>query len=128
MGDTSGTPRKVTLDGITYDVMSDANFSDSGHTFENEGVPTSGRTMQKKVRKPAMTESVEIATNFNEYQNIKDLNDREDTFPISWEDVEGNVYRANGFINIDSPRETETNKTGIQIIVEDADGWSPFAV
>lgn len=127
MGDTSGTPRKVTLDGITFDVMADANFSDSSHQFENEGTPTSGRTMKKMTKKPAMTESVDIATNFDEYNIIVSLNDRTEIFSLSWEDVEGNVYRSKGFIKIDSPRETETNKTSIIMTVASPDGWSSFA-
>lgn len=126
MGDTAGTPKKVTLDGTTFDVMGDANFSDSSHQYENEAIPTSGRAIYKKTKKAVMTESVDIATNFEEYQIIVGLNDAIDDFDMSWEDVEGNVYRGKGFINIESPKETETNKTGLTLSITDADGWAAF--
>lgn len=124
MADTVGTPRNVNLNGISKDVMSDANISQAHERYENEGVPTSGRTLQKKTAKAQQAESVDIACNAAEYEEILSLSARTDSFPMSYEDAEGNIYRATGFIRIDSPRETETGKVTLHLITEN--GWSLF--
>ena len=36
MSDTTGTPKKVTLDGLTFDVMADANFNQIKGKYANE--------------------------------------------------------------------------------------------
>ncbi len=45
---TVGSIEKVTLDGITFDVMGDANASATKGKYENENIPTSGKNVQKR--------------------------------------------------------------------------------
>ena len=74
--DITGTPRKVTLDGITFDVMADTNISEMGSRFENEPVPTSGRTIKKMTRRSQGAESVTLACNGDERTVLKELDER----------------------------------------------------
>jgi hypothetical protein len=71
--DVSGTMKKLTLDGITYDVLPDSNFSESVAKFKNETVPTSGRTLRKMTRQAPIVKSVTIACNQIERDRLKAL-------------------------------------------------------
>ena len=71
--DTTGTMKKLAINGITYDVLSDTNFSESPSKFKNEPVPTSGRTMRKMTRQTPSVKSVTIACNQSERTRLKAL-------------------------------------------------------
>lgn len=123
MGNVVGSLRKVTLDGTTFDVFSDTNISETGSAYENEGIPTSGRTMRKMTKRIQVRENVVIACNGEEREIIEELADRLDDFPMSYETAGGDVYRTVGFINFDN-RETENEKATIKMIPRDK--WEPF--
>lgn len=120
-----GTIKRVNIDGIPFDVLADSNFTQNNSKFENEGVATSGRTMQKKTARPQQVESVSIATSEDEDAQLVEIADRADTYPLSYETAAGRVYRTTGFIKFEN-RETETGTTKIQLISSDADGWDLF--
>jgi len=71
--DTTGTMRKLTINGITYDVLSDANFSETPSIYKNESVPTSGRTLRKMTKQAPIVKSVTIACNATERGQLKTL-------------------------------------------------------
>ena len=123
--DTVGTPRKVTLDGITFDVMADTNISEVGSQFENEPVPTSGRTMKKMTRRSKAAESVTLACNGDERQVLEELDERTENFSMSYELASGDVFRAVGFIVFEN-RETEETRATIQMHPAQDNKWEPF--
>lgn len=124
MGDISGTPKKVTLDGVTFDVMADTNISEVGSSVENEGVPTSGRTMRKQTKRVENREGVVLACNGAERDILKGFSENSKDIPMSYETAGGDVYRApNGFIEFEN-RETEENRATITMIPRD--GWESF--
>lgn len=125
MGDIVGTPRKVTLDGITFDVMADANFSEMGSGNEKEGVPTSGRTLQKITKRSKTVESVTLACNGDERSVLEELDSRLVNFPMSYENAAGDVYRSVGFIWFEN-RETENNSATIQMHPAEDNKWEAF--
>ena len=125
MSDTVGTPRKVTLDGLTFDVMADANFSEMGSQFETEPVPTSGRTLKKMTKRSKSVESVNLACNGSERADLEDLADRLTDFPMSYELASGDIFRAVGFIVFEN-RETETITATIQMHPAQDNKWEPF--
>ena len=98
MSDTTGTPKKVTLDGLTFDVMADANFNQIKGKYSNEAVPTSGRNVQKKTLRPQNVESINLFANGQEADLLRVLSERSGNFPMSYETVSGDVFRAVGFI------------------------------
>lgn len=122
---TVGTPEKVTLDGITFDVMGDANFSAIKGRFENENVPTSGKNVQKKTARSQNVESVTLQCNAEEAELLKELSERKSAFPMSYETAAGDVFRSNGGINFGS-HETESGTATVTLLPEDRDGFVAF--
>ena len=122
---TVGTPERVTLDGITFDVMADANFSQIKGKYTNESVPTSGRNLNKKTVRPQNVESINLAANSEEAELIKGLSERKIPFPMSYALASGDVFRTTGSINFES-HDTETGAAVIQMLPESSDGFTPF--
>ena len=122
---TVGTPKKVTIDGTTFDVMADANFSQIKGRFANENVPTSGKNLTKKTVRPQNVESVNVAANSEEAELLKQFSERTFNYPISYEIASGDVFRAVGGINFES-HDTETGVAAIQLLPEDKTGFTLF--
>ena len=120
----SGTPRRVTLDGVTYNVAFDANFSQTP-PVNTEGIRHTGGTMMKKTLAVGQVESVTLIVTSSQNAQIEELAKRNVNFPMSYELGSGDVYRAEGQINLDN-RETEENRRDITLI-PDGD-WQPFLV
>lgn len=125
--DITGTPRKITLDGVTFDVMADTNISEIGSRFENEPVPTSGRTMKKMTRRSQGAESVTVACNGEERTLLREFDERQENFSMSYELASGDVYRTVGFIIFES-RETEEHRATIQMHPAETNEWEEFTV
>lgn len=123
MSNITGSLRKVTLDGVTYRVMADANIDEIGSGFETSGVPTSGGTMFKKMRRVQERTGVVLACNGMERDQLKALSDRLTTYPMSYETASGDVFRATGMIEFEK-RETEEGKASIKMIPEGE--WQSF--
>ena len=101
MARVSGTPRKVTIDGLTYDVTGDADITINSPT-EKEGMPTSGRSMMKVTGKSPDIESVTISASPEEHEVLMQVHERLDSVPMSVTFADGSVYRAVGHINLES--------------------------
>ena len=123
--DIVGTPRKITIDGITFDVMRDANFSEMGSANEKEAIATSGRTLQKITKRSKSVESITIACNGFEKDVLEELDARLENFPMSYVTAGGDVYRTVGFIWFEN-RETETNAATIQMHPAEDNKWESF--
>jgi hypothetical protein len=121
--DLSGTLRRITLDGITFDCMADTNATEVGSAFENSAVPTSGRNMRKMMRRTENREGIVLACNGSERELLRGLADRRTDFPMSYETAAGDVYRAQGWIEFEN-RETEENRATIQM--HPRTEWEPF--
>ncbi len=118
----SGTPRKVTINGQTFNVATDANFAQTPERTI-EGVRHTGGTMFKETLNVENLESVTLITTGQEHQDLKVLGRATVPFSMSYELASGDVYRAVGHINLDN-RETEENRVDIEMI-PDGD-WEPF--
>lgn len=123
MGDVSGSIRKVILDSVTYDVMGDANITEVGGAFENEAIPTSGRTIFKMTKRPENREGVVIACNGAERELLKELSERFTVFSLSYQTAAGDIYRTVGKIEFEN-RETEENRATIQLLPDGP--WEAF--
>lgn len=123
MSDTTGSIGKLTLDGITFDVFADSNFSETFTRFENDRIPTSGRNIKKMTRRVPKVESVVVAANGEEKQVLILLGETTVDFPMSYETAGGDVYRATGSIEVEN-RETEENRATLQL--HPAGTWNPF--
>lgn len=118
----SGTPRKVTIDGQTFNVAADANFAQTP-SETTEGVRHTGGTMMKKTLNVENVESVTLITTGQEHQDLKLLAQSDINFSMSYELASGDVYRATGMITLDN-RETEENRVDVTMIPNGE--WEPF--
>ncbi len=123
MSDISGTIKKVTFDGITFDAMADTNITEKFSLYEKEAIPTSGRNIFKMTKQATLRESVTIAANGEEMVVLKELSERTEDFPMSYTTASDDTYRTTGTINIEN-RETETLKCSITMIPRN--DWEEF--
>lgn len=123
MGNTSGSIRKLTLNGITFDVLSDSNFNETGSAYENDRIPTSGESFKKMTKRVQKVESVVVRANPAVRKQLADLADSTSDFPMSYTTADRSVRRANGSINFEN-RETEENRATIQL--HPKAGWEDF--
>ena len=125
MSNTTGTIKKVTLDGTTFDAMADINLNQIKGKYSNEEVVTTGKIVQKKTLRAQKVESTNLQANGEEGEAIKALSERTGNFPMSYETAAGDVFRAVGFINFEG-HDTESGVAVIQMIPESVDGWAAF--
>jgi hypothetical protein len=126
MGRVCGTPRKVTINGLTYDAVGDADITINSN-IEKEGLPTSGRTMFKHTRKNPDMESVGISADPSEYEVLMQESESLVTFPMSLTFADGSVFRAVGGINVDTYTSADNIAT-IKMIPDNAKlRWELFA-
>lgn len=123
--DIVGTPKSATVDGISYDVQTDADIKQNNSKYDSEGVATSGRIMQKMIRRIQSAEGVTLATNAEEDETLRARADTPGKYPLSYTTIDGTVYRTTGFIKYEG-RSTATGTTTIQMIPTDQDGWKVF--
>ena len=127
MGRTSGTIRKVALDGVTYIVPADINVTVNLSPFETEGQPTSGDTMFKMTIRIPTAEGVTISASPSEQDELRKLAERLANFPMSITLADNSTYTTKGRINFENV-ETETNVASLVLIPYRALGaWELFA-
>lgn len=122
----SGTVRRVTINGATYDVPADINITFNRSSFTTEGVATSGRTMFKMTRRVPTMESVVLMTDPSEAEALRAVAESLADATIAVELADGSTYRTSGKINYEN-WETEENRSAIVIIPSKVkDAWTPF--
>jgi len=119
----AGTPKKITLDGITFNVYADPNITEIASKFEKEAIPTSGVSLMKMTRRSTNREGVTVVASGEELALLKELAERTEDFSMSYELISGDVYRSVGGINLES-RETEENRATLILIPRD--DWDEF--
>ena len=122
-GDTSGSILKLTLSGITFDVMADSNFNQTGSQTENDRIPTSGNSFPKKTKRIMKVESVVIKADPSTRNFLESLADAIKDFSMSYKTADGSVFRAKGSINYENV-ESEENRATIQLHPNAK--WEPF--
>ena len=128
MGEATGTLRGVIFDGLTFRVPADINISLNLSEYENENIPTSGLSVQKKTLRSPDGEGVVLIANPIEQESLRDLAGRLEAFPISAELADGSVWRTTGTINFENV-ETQENRATIRIMPDRAiDAWELFSV
>jgi hypothetical protein len=123
MPNVTGSIRKVTLDGVTFEAFSSANFKETGSQYMNEAIATSGENLRKVTKRPDVVEGVELKVNGEERDYLVSLNERLDDFPMSYETANGDVRRCTGWIEFES-RETEDSKATVKMFPRNR--WEEF--
>lgn len=125
MSNNVGSVKKVTLNGLTFNVMADANFNQVKGKFTTEAVPTSGGNIMQKTFRPQNVESVNLQCNAQEAEQLKELSEIASNFPMSYETAGSDVFRAVGTIDYEG-HDTEKGVAVIKMLPESADGWAAF--
>ena len=121
--DISGTPISVSLDGTSYRVTRDANFTDQVVEYTNEMLATSGRGMRKKTKKIPVVESVTLSVNSDEREQIRGFNDQDDDITLAYTNAAGDVFRNEGTINVEG---LETENNTLTITMQPRGSWTAF--
>jgi len=121
--DISGSLRKLTIEGISYNVASDANFTEMLTSFENSMIASSGKNMRKMVKRVKTVEGVVLLTNADERIALIAVAESIDDLKLSYTNAAGDTYKAEGTIEIEA-HETEENKTNC-IMLPRGD-WTAF--
>lgn len=121
----SGTWRKIAADGITGFVMGDNDAKLPGGKYKNEPVPHSGGNEQKKTKISGSIENISIHVNALKHEQWQALNDRNDNYPLSAVDVNGNTWTAVGFIDYDGSTVAD-NKGTVNMHPDSPDGFVLF--
>lgn len=126
MGRVSGTLRKVTLDGLTYDVAADADVT-INPSIEKTGLPTSGRTMMQHVIRIPEAEAITLSVDPTEQAVLTLLNKRLDDYPMALTLADGSVYRAVGQIALETITSANNVATLRAIPNNASQDWELFA-
>jgi len=121
--DISGSNRKLTVEGISFNVAADANFTEMVSRFENSIIPTSGKGMRKMVRRVTTTEGVVLVTNSADRATLKSFSEALDLLQLTYVNAAGDTYRCTGALEIEN-NETEENRTSCQLLPQD--DWTLF--
>jgi hypothetical protein len=113
--DIAGTNREFTVEGISFRVAGDANFSEIITQFENAMIPTSGQAMRKMTKRIPARESVVLITNAAERQDLLAFAESLDDLKFSYTNAAGDVYKCEGALEIEA-NETEENRTTCQVL------------
>lgn len=127
MGEASGTLRGVTLDGLSFRVPADINITLNLSEYENENIPTTGKSVPKKTLRSPDAEGVVLIANPVEQETLRGLAARLEAFPISTEMADGSVWRTTGNINFENV-ESQENRASIKIMPDRAlNAWELFS-
>ena len=121
--DVAGSNRKLTIDGISYRVAADANFSETFTKFENDVIATSGSGMKKKTKRIQRVEGVVLLTNAAERIELEAAAESIDDLKLSYQNAAGDEYKSEGTIEIEG-NETEENRTSVTLLP--TGDWTPF--
>lgn len=110
----SGSIRKVTLAGVTYDVKADSDPTHVGDV-NTEGIRHSGGTLMKKELMVANIESVDLIVDSTQELNLRALALQEENFPMSLTYADNSVKSAEGQIMIEN-RTAQENTMPITMI------------
>lgn len=110
-----GTLQKVTVGGVTYDVMADININFMRSDYEKESVPTSGDPMIKMTKRNQNIENVDIAVDTDELETLSGVANSIVDTTLSIALADGTVYRSSGHITF-SGYESDSGKLSLTLL------------
>jgi len=118
-----GSVRKLTIEGISFDVAADANFTEIFTNYENSMIATSGGAMRKMLKRIPSVEGVVLVTDSDERLVLKAFAEGLDLVKITYTNAAKDSYRCEGTIEIEN-NETEENRTSTTI--QPVGDWTKF--
>lgn len=123
MSGISGTPRKFLLDGESFDLVSDSDFTKIPSKYEKEALLTSGDPIIKFKKRTQNIEG-EVACNSKKLQSLKEKAESQADITISVTYADGSVDKGKGHISLDtySAQDGKVKMT----LIPSGDGWTFF--
>ena len=118
-----GSIRKLTIEGVSFDVAADANFTEIFTNYENSMIATSGGAMRKMLKRIPSVEGVVLVTDSDERLVLKAFAEGLDLVKITYTNAAKDSYRCEGTIEIEN-NETEENRTSTTI--QPVGDWTKF--
>jgi hypothetical protein len=108
---TVGSVRKLTIEGISFPVLFDANLSDLESVYENSAIATSGKGMIKKVKRIPVIEGVILGCDGGSRIALISFADGIAELKFSIEYASGDIKKCQGIFNIGSYESDEGRET-----------------
>ncbi len=121
---TSGTIKKVTIAGVTFEVSADSNAARSPGS-EKEGVPSSGKATIKVTKKPAIVEGIVVIADEDEQSTLLSIHNSNEKISMSYTTAANRTFRNTGTISIDT-FESEENRVALTMIPTTGKDWAAF--
>lgn len=114
----TGSLSKVALDGISFNAAGDANVSWTVTVYENSMVATSGRSMQKKVKRVPEMSGVVLIIDHDENDKLRALAESLDEITLSVEFIDGTEAKSKGVFEYES-YESEEGRASLKLLPSD---------
>jgi hypothetical protein len=122
----SGSPRKLTVDGLSSFIDRDCNARLPSGRFENEARPHSGGNQKKMLLGSGAISNITIKADKDEYERWQALNDDpRENMSLLFQDRGGNIFRAVGWVELEGMDDAD-NLATLRLVP--ANGvWTLFA-
>ncbi len=121
---SAGSLRKVTIDGIPYNVAADANVALNAR-LEKESIPHSGGNMTKRTTAAAMAEAVKLIVTPSEYNVLEGQSEADGDIPLSYEMADGSSFKTQGEVNL-GPYQTDDSSCEVTFLTSTGN-WEIFS-
>ena len=121
---SAGSPRKVTIDGVTFNVTGDANISLTPRT-EKEAIPHSGGNMIKRTLASGSAEAVKLTLTPSEYGVLEAQADGSGNISMSYEMADGSSFKTVGEVKLGA-YQTEDSSCEIELLTSTG-VWENFS-
>ena len=122
----TGSLRKVVIDGVPFLPAFDTNVTLNLSPIEKEGIATPGRTMFKHTIRSPNAEGVVLVAEPSEQDLLRQTSERLDTYPLTIELANGDIWRTTGQIGFENA-ETEESRASVMFIPDRSVGaWELF--
>ncbi len=95
-----GSIKKVSVDGIEYDVAADADVERQPSRFLNELIQTSGKPMIKQTLQEQSFKGVPIIGTASQEESLRFSQEKGTPFPMAIQYASGVIFQIVGIINI----------------------------
>ena len=112
MSDTVGSIRKFSIEGISFRIAADSNFSKTLAIFENDMIATSGDAMRKMTKRVTAVEGVVFIVNGADIENLKSFSEQIEDLQFQYTTAGGDTYRSVGAIELESVETEEGRVNG----------------
>lgn len=114
---SAGTPRKVTIGGIPFDVMADCNPNSNLAEWKTEAVATSGLPIQKATRQTPYIKGVDLKATVSEFSALSALAEGPTSIPLTVTYADGSTMAGVGRIAL-SDHEGANNKVTVDFLFD----------